>query len=69
MTQTVKGRPAGEPGGTRNQAGGRADVSELTRSDRRRLVRRVDELSSIAAIMRQPGTLAEPPEPEVIGHE
>lgn len=35
----------------------------LTRESRARLLERLDELGNLAELMRQPGTLAEAPEP------
>jgi hypothetical protein len=38
-----------------------AMIARLTDRDRRRIIRRVDELAALAALMAQPGTLASPP--------
>jgi hypothetical protein len=40
-----------------------AITAELRRAERKRLLERLDELGDLARLMRQPGGLAEAPEP------
>jgi hypothetical protein len=39
-------------------------IADLTRTDRRRLLEQLDETNELDRLMREPGTLAGPDEPE-----